>query len=277
MGVSRGGEIGCSINRGKGQSDGPDSLGSRRAAHRTVLRAVVIIDLLLAGWYFQWLLNVHRASNPLLYVTLVLAEMFNLALATCFWWTAWQDRPHRRASPWMEDVSVDVLIPVRGEPVDVVAPTLHAATRLLGADVKVCLLDDGDSDDMAALAERAGVRYIRRSAHEGAKAGNINHALALTSSPYVAVFDCDHVPLPHFLESTIGHFVDLRLAFVQTPQYYSNGASSPVAAAAAVQQQFFYGVVCRGKASMSAMPCCGTNVVFRRKAWRTSAASRSIP
>ena len=77
------------------------------AAHRTVLRGVVVVDVLLAGWYFQWLLNVHRASNPLLYVTLVLAEMFNLALASMLL----VDRVAGSATPtresWMEDVSVE--------------------------------------------------------------------------------------------------------------------------------------------------------------------------
>src|SRR3546814_1952926 len=86
------------------------------------------------------------------------------------------------------------------------------ALALRGARVRVALLDDGNSPDMEALAARHGVRYVRRSVHVGAKAGNINHALRHVHAPYVAVFDCDHVPAPDFLERCLGHFDDERVA-----------------------------------------------------------------
>src|SRR3546814_17584515 len=78
---------------------------------------------------------------------------------------------------------------------------------------------------MEALAARLGVRYVRRSVHVGAKAGNINHALRHVHAPYVAVFDCDHVPAPAFLERCLGHFDAERVALVQPPQWYANARS----------------------------------------------------
>ena len=100
----------------------------------------------------------------------------------------------------------------------------------------------------------------------GAKAGNLNHALELTSAPFVAVFDCDHVPHPAFLEETLPLLADPAMAFVQTPQYYANRAAGPVAAAAWSQQALFFGVIAQGKAGLRSMFCCGTNVLFRRGA-----------
>jgi cellulose synthase (UDP-forming) len=146
-----------------------------------------------------------------------------------------------------------------------VEPVIASAMKLRGADVTVYLLDDGDDPKMAALAARYGARYVTRAEHKGAKAGNINAALAHTDGEFVLVLDCDHVPHPEFLRRTMGHLSDKIVAFVQTPQYYANADRNPVAAAAWAQQALF-GCIGRGKAAMGAMFCCGTNVVFRRAA-----------
>ena len=84
--------------------------------------------------------------------------------------------------------------------------------------------------------------------------------------PYVLVLDCDHVPARHFLEATLGHLADERVAFVQTPQYYANAGRGEVPAAAWSQQALFFGPIARGKDGHEAMFCCGTNVLFRRAA-----------
>jgi hypothetical protein len=135
-----------------------------------------------------------------------------------------------------------------------------------GAEVGVWLLDDGDRSELAELAERYEAGYLSRAVRHGAKAGNLNHALALTDAPYVVVLDCDHVPHADFLERTLGHIEDPGVGLVQTPQYYANAASGPVSAAAAAQQRLFFGPIARGKEGLGAMFCCGTNFVFRREA-----------
>jgi cellulose synthase (UDP-forming) len=93
------------------------------------------------------------------------------------------------------------------------------------------------------------------------------YALARTWAPFVVVLDSDHVPRPGFLEATLGHLADLRVALVQTPQYYANARShGGVTAAGWAQQALFFGAIARGKDGRGAMFCCGTNVVFRRQA-----------
>ena len=59
-----------------------------------------------------------------------------------------------------------------------------------------------------SLAERLGVLYVRRSDHLHAKAGNVNHALQFSDADFVTVFDVDHIPEPHFLDTVLGHFDD---------------------------------------------------------------------
>lgn len=229
-------------------------------------RAMAFVFLPLAGLYFAWLLQPERIGNPVLYGVLVVAELFNLAQAIGFWWTCTYD--HIRAPApgvFLRDPVVDVLIPVYDEPIDIVEPTIAAARAMHSAQVRVALLDDGDSPEMEELARRHGVAYIRRSSHSGAKAGNLNHALLQTSAPFVAIFDCDHVPSGEFLAKTLPAFTDEAVAFVQTPQYYANAPrAGGVCEAAWAQQALFFGPIGRGKDGMGAMFCCGTNMVFRR-------------
>jgi cellulose synthase (UDP-forming) len=235
---------------------------TRRIASRLLLCALVPLAL----FYFGWLLAPERVGQPVLYVLLLAAELFNLVQAIGFWWTCAGERGRTRRRRSGSPPLVDVLIPVYGEPVAVVEPTVAAAIRMTGAEVCVWLLDDGHSDEMRALAERRGAEYLRRDWREGAKAGNVNHALRYADAPYVVVLDCDHVPAPHFLEATLGELEDERVAFVQTPQYYANAERGEIPAAAWSQQALFFGPIARGKDGHDAMFCCGTNVVFRRTA-----------
>jgi cellulose synthase (UDP-forming) len=242
------------------------SAAHRSPARRAAMRLLLIAMVPLAVFYFAWLLAPERVGHPALYGLLVVAELFNAVQALGFWWTCSGERcrpPLRGAESAPE---VDVMIPVYDEPVAIVEPTVAAAVAMTGARHTVHVLDDGDSPAMERMAARHGARYVTREEHAGAKAGNLNHALAQTDAPYVLVLDCDHVPEPHFLEATLGHLADERVAFVQTPQYYANADAGDVAAAAWSQQALFFGPIARGKDGHDAMFCCGTNVVFRREA-----------
>jgi cellulose synthase (UDP-forming) len=243
-----------------------DGRPGRHAALRVRLLALVALPLTV--WYFAWLLDPGHIGSPILYATLIAAEVFNLAQAVGFWWTASRQRarPALRLADGGPPRAVDVFVPTYDEPVDVVEPTIAAAVALRGADVTVWLLDDGRSDAMRAMAARHGARYLTRDRRSGAKAGNINDALPRTGGEFIVVLDCDHVPAARFLEATLGHLADERCAMVQTPQYYANAHTNRVAAAAWAQQALFFGAIARGKDGLGAMFCCGTNMVFRRTA-----------
>jgi cellulose synthase (UDP-forming) len=234
--------------------------------HRRRVRLLIAVSAPLVLLYFAWLLEPQRVGNPVLYGLLVAVELFNVVQAIGFWWTCARERGRRPRSHDGPPPDVDVLVPVYGESVAIVEPTIAAAARLRGAHVHVALLDDGGSDAMRALAARHGAAYLRRARRSGAKAGNVNDALAQTTSPFVVVLDCDHVPRPELLEATLGHLDDADVGFVQTPQHYANAGRGGVAAAAWSQQALFFGAIARGKDGLDAMFCCGTNVVFRRAA-----------
>ena len=161
-------------------------------------------------------------------------------------------------------IHVDVFIPVYGEALEEIRVTALAAKNMLGKHTTY-ILDDGKSDEVMAMAKSIGVEYIRRPKNDHAKAGNINYALSHTTGNYFAIFDADFVAHPLFLYETLPFFEDVRMAFVQTPQYYDNQVNF-VSTGAGFMQHVFYALVQAGKNRFNAAFCVGTNVVFRRSA-----------
>lgn len=162
------------------------------------------------------------------------------------------------------EVTVDVFIPVYGEDVSVIRKTAVAALAIHGRH-RTWILDDGRSDEVRVLAAELGCFYKRRLTGAGAKAGNINHALALTKGEFFAVFDADFVPRPNFLLETVPFFVDATVAFVQTPQAYGN-LRNLISRGAGYMQTVFYKFVQAGRNHFNAAFCVGTNVIYRRAA-----------
>ncbi|RCK13142.1 glycosyltransferase [Bacillus licheniformis] len=56
------------------------------------------------------------------------------------------------------------------------------------------------------LAEELGVHYVTRQNNEHAKAGNLNHAMSCSNGELIVTMDADMVPLPSFLQKTVGYF-----------------------------------------------------------------------
>lgn len=166
---------------------------------------------------------------------------------------------------------VAVLVASRHEPKKILENTLVCLYNLKYPEKTIYLLDDSSQEqykkEADELARKYGLKLFRRQQRHGAKAGIINDCLKMLDEKYVAVFDVDQDPVSGFLDKIIPILeADQGLAFVQTPQYYSNLESSKVAFAANMQQAVFYEYVCEGKSSNSAMICCGTNVVLRKDA-----------
>ncbi|MEP6892779.1 MAG: glycosyltransferase family 2 protein, partial [Gaiellaceae bacterium] len=161
--------------------------------------------------------------------------------------------------------TIDVLIRTFGEPLSVLRGTVEAA---IGMDLphRTFVLDDAGRPEVERLAVELGAEYVARPQHESAKAGNLNHALRLTSGELVVVLDADHVAKRDFLARVVGYFEDPDVAIVQTPQAYRNAAENPVARLAHDQQLIFYGPVLRGRNGSNSVFACGTNCILRRAA-----------
>ncbi|HUB19277.1 MAG TPA: UDP-forming cellulose synthase catalytic subunit [Acidobacteriaceae bacterium] len=189
--------------------------------------------------------------------------------------TVW---PLRRAPVPLPDdpedwPEVDLLIPTYNEPLSVVRYTALASLNIdWPADkLHVYILDDGNREEFREFAIEAGIGYMTRGDNRQAKAGNINNALKSLSSPYVAIFDSDHVPTRSFLQMTIGWFLkDPNLGMLQTPHhFYSPDPFERNLGQFRVipnEGELFYGIVQDGNDFWNAAFFCGSCAVLRREA-----------
>ena len=189
--------------------------------------------------------------------------------------TVW---PLRRAPVALPDdpeewPEVDLVIPTYNEPLNVVRYTALASLNIdWPADkLHVYILDDGNREEFRQFAIEAGIGYMTRGDNVQAKAGNINHALKSLHSPFVAVFDSDHVPTRSFLQMTIGWFLkDPKLGMLQTPHhFYSPDPFERNLGQFRVipnEGELFYGIVQDGNDFWNAAFFCGSCAVLRREA-----------
>ena len=196
--------------------------------------AVLISALLLRylPWRLGGTLNLHTPQAAVLSVALLLAELMLLGHGLLQVWlnalgasdgraeieaAAERLAALRLASP-DQLPAVAVLVPTRGEPVELVTRALRGALALDYPRFEVWLLDDDARSELRDLSQRLGCRYLARAERRHAKAGNLNHALPHLDADLIAVFDSDVVPLTTFLSRTVGLFADPSVGFVQSPQ-----------------------------------------------------------
>ncbi|MHC5374463.1 glycosyltransferase [Enterococcus sp. LJL120] len=131
---------------------------------------------------------------------------------------------------------VDVLIATHNEEVPLLLKTVNAAVNMHYPDkrkVHIYFSDDTNRPEVKELAEKFDVGYLGLENNQHAKSGNLNNALAHTTSPLVATFDADMIPYSDFLMETVPYFVgnakeraeDDRIkpiGLVQTPQSFYN-------------------------------------------------------
>ncbi len=226
--------------------------------------------------YFQDPANHWGALDAFFIMSLVVAETYAFfILFLGYFQTIW---PLRRAPVSLPEAEqewphVDVLIPTYNEPLDVVRyTTLGALNMDWPADkLHVYILDDGRRKEFEQFAFEAGCGYKIRPDNFHAKAGNINTALKSMTSPFVTIFDCDHVPTRSFLQMTIGWMLrDPKLAMLQTPHhFYSPDPFERNLGQFRVipnEGELFYGIVQDGNDFWNATFFCGSCAVLRRTA-----------
>jgi cellulose synthase (UDP-forming) len=236
-----------------------------------------------AYWRFHTVFNFF--TDPLIHkgwldgffiVVLLMAETYAFTILFLgYLQTVW---PLRRAPVALPDnpidwPDVDVIIPTYNEPLSVVRYTALAAAAIDYPPDKfhVYILDDGNREEFRLFAREAGVGYITRTDNKHAKAGNINRALTQMKSPFVAIFDCDHVPTRSFLQMTVGWFLrDKNLGLLQTPHhFYSPDPFERNLSQFRVipnEGELFYGIVQDGNDFWNAAFFCGSCAVLRRTA-----------
>ncbi|MFO0691572.1 MAG: glycosyl hydrolase family 8 [Myxococcota bacterium] len=187
------------------------------------LAAAFAVCGLYLVWRGQNSLNFIEPAGPFISGSLWLAELYcfvSVVLLVVQTGFGGRPVPERPEAPGFAP-SVDVMIPIFKEPLEILERTLVAARAMRYPNLRVHVLDDGHREEVRVLAERLGARYIQ-GPRQHAKAGNLNHAIARTEGELLVIFDTDHVPTTDFLEATVPCFVDPQMGFVQTPHHFRN-------------------------------------------------------
>lgn len=199
------------------------------------------------GWTVLYLLWRTFCTVPLEYgilsavagIALLVVEILGMLEAFVHYFNMYKIENHEVPRvPAEEFPDVDVFIATYNEPVDLLYKTVNGCIHMKYPDknkVHIYLCDDGKRQEVRELAEQMGVGYIDREDHEGAKAGNLNHAMSVTSSPLIATFDADMIPKNNFLMVMVSYFVHqeiknreleekdrVKIGFIQSPQSFYN-------------------------------------------------------
>ena len=172
------------------------------------------------------------------------------------------------------------------EPFDIIKNSIE---NLLKIDyplskLKIIIADDGKSDELRTFIQMVqeenlllDIIYKNRIVINGhSKAGNINDTLYSTDSinnnDLILLLDCDMKCKPHILKTLVPYFYyrnknriyfSENIAFVQSPQNFTNIERWDILGQSYI---YFYHIIMKSWTHWKCTPCCGTNVLFNRKA-----------
>jgi len=239
---------------------------------KPVILLNVIISLRYIVWRSFYTLNTADYLAILISGAVLGAELYGFLQSLLFYY---QSGPEvKRVSPASEGFrpAVDVFVTVYNEPGEILERTLVGCKAQDWPEdrLNVYVLDDGGREEIRALAEGLGCGYITRAGRKDAKAGNLNNALRQTKGEFVAIFDCDHVPVRSFLKETVGYFADPLVAIVQTPHHFYNPDTFQrnlrLEKEITNEQDLFFHVIQPGRDRRNSAFFAGSCGVFRRKA-----------
>lgn len=235
-----------------------------------ISKLFLLLEIIISLLYLGCILFYLQKGDLFLFSLLAISEIFHVWLLLTLIYTLWPRQIKREFDSRITPV-VDIFITVVNEPVEIVRETVIACKKLSYKFKNIYILNDGfvcgyeGWEDVYNLAKDEGIGCITRQVPGGAKAGNINNALANTDGELIAVFDADHIPNLNFLDKTVPYFVDQKVGFVQSPQYYKNFLNNSVTLGSAEQQELFFGPIMNGKNALNSAFMCGTNMILRRR------------
>ncbi|HEX9050640.1 MAG TPA: glycosyl hydrolase family 8, partial [Anaeromyxobacter sp.] len=244
-----------------------------RWAKALLVALAIGVSLRYLGWRAARTLNFVEPLGPVISLSLLLAEGYALStVALLAVQVGLRGRPRPAPAPLAPDEprpSVDVLVPIYSESLEILDRTLTACAAMRWERKTVHVCDDSHREEVARLAAEHGAVY-HRGPKRHAKAGNLNAALAVTGGDLVVVFDTDHVPTAAFLERTVPWFRDPPMGVVQTPHHFTNpdvfqrafGASDAVPNEA----DLFNHAIQGGRDGWGGAFFVGSGAVFRRAA-----------
>ena len=179
-------------------------------------------------------------------------------------------RTSPRVSPPLADpdTTLDIFIPVAGEPEALVAATIEAAKSVRWLNVRILVCNDGwmagrdNWQDIERLCARMGVDCITRTTGAKGKAGNLNHALATSTADAILVIDADHRVIAEVPQQLLGWLRHENVAFVGTPQEFVDSSSDSLNPT----EPMFYRGVQPARDRLGLAFSTGNGALYRRRA-----------
>jgi cellulose synthase (UDP-forming) len=184
-------------------------------------------------------------------------------------------RGHRRlVRNWRPETfpTVDVFLPVCGEPIEILHNTWKHVRAMADRYPGVCrpyVLDDSDSPELAAMATDFGFHYGSRP-NRGwyKKAGNLHFGFAHSTGEYILILDADFTPRADLLQELLPYLdADPKVGIVQSPQYFRVlDSQNWIERGAGAVQELFYRSVQVSRQSRDGAICVGSCAIYRRAA-----------
>ncbi|MFD6416802.1 glycosyltransferase family 2 protein [Streptomyces sp. NPDC060194] len=168
--------------------------------------------------------------------------------------------------------SVDVFLPVCGEPLEVLHNTWVHVNRLAGTyrgPVRTYVLDDAADPEVEAMAADFGFVYVVRPRRGWfKKAGNLHHAFGITGGDHILILDADFAPRADLLDELLPHMDDdPAVGIVQSPQFFRTlDRQNWIERGAGAVQEQFYRSVQTSREDKEGSICVGSCAVYRRAA-----------
>jgi cellulose synthase (UDP-forming) len=219
---------------------------------------------------------------PLLAFTVV---YYVISLCVNFGTRGFDIASHRaRVSAWRPASypSLDIFLPVCGEPIEILHNTWRYVAELAWSypgRATAYVLDDGASNQVAALAEDFGFGYLVRP-NRGwyKKAGNLRHAFTQSTGEFILILDADFTPRYDLPLEMLPYFdADPALGIVQSPQYFRTHArQSWTERGAGAVQELFYRMVQVSRDRHQGAICVGSCAIYRRRALESNGGTTLI-
>ena len=168
--------------------------------------------------------------------------------------------------------SVDVFLPVCGEPIEVIRNAWTHVAILRShyrGRVTPYVLDDSANPAFKAMARRFGFAYATRPDRGWfKKSGNLRYGFQISDGEYILLLDADFAPRPDVLDETLP-YLDLfpDVGIVQTPQFFHVlDQQTWVERGAGAIQELFYRSIQTARAKKGGAICVGSCAVYRRRA-----------
>lgn len=257
--------------------------GGRLASSRR--RALYILPIWTASviWMWSWWLQPERVNHTALFVPLSLAIFYEFAFlpSVFLYFVLKAKNPRIRIAPKNKKVAVITLCVPTQESMDIIEKQLESMVSIKYPHDS-WILDEGGSKKVKQLAQKYGVKYFTRRGVKKynqleppfkakTKAGNVNAWLEHVKRrkyDFFVQFDIDHCAREDYLNKTLGHFRDEKVAWVQAPSVYKN-LDSWVSRGSAEQELVLQGPLQMGFYGFSETPfIIGSHCTYRTSAIR---------